>query len=56
MKKLGRETIQLNRHNTDVTDALRQLQLDNTISQVELRAAIDEIIAMVTPLSIEGSL
>jgi hypothetical protein len=48
MSKLTRESISLNQHNTDVTDALRRIQLDTSLSHQGLRAAIDGVIAMVS--------
>ena len=48
MSKLTRESVLLNQHNIDVTDALRRIQLDTSLSHQGLRAAIDEVIAMVS--------
>jgi hypothetical protein len=50
MTKLTRESASLNQHNTEITEALRRVQLDTSLSTEGLRAAIDDIIAMVTPL------
>jgi hypothetical protein len=46
--KLRSERTSFKQHNNDVTDSLRRIQLDHSLSQVELRAAIDEVIAMVS--------
>ena len=55
MKKLENESLLLHHHTTDVTEALQRIQLDTSLSQIELRAAIDHVIAMVISVTAERS-
>jgi hypothetical protein len=48
MSKLSKETNSLTQHNTDVTEALRRIRLDAHLSTDDMRAAIDEVLAMVS--------
>jgi hypothetical protein len=48
MSKLSKVTDSLTKHNTDVTEALRRIRLDSHLSSDDMRAAIDEVIAMVS--------
>lgn len=47
MVKLSHEAVSLAQHQNDVTDALRKIRLDETMSKEDIRAAIDDILAMV---------
>jgi hypothetical protein len=47
LSKLNQESLSLTQHNMSVTEALRRIQLDTTLSHQGLRAAIDGVIAMV---------
>lgn len=47
MSKLDRATNSLTQHNFDVTEALRRIRLDTHLSSDDMRAALDEVIAMV---------
>ena len=47
MSKLSKETNTLSRHNSDVADALRRIRLDDSLSREGMRAAIDNVLAMV---------
>lgn len=51
MTQLSRETKSLNQHNSSVTEALRQIVQDNSLSREGLRAAIDTVLAMVGALT-----
>jgi hypothetical protein len=48
MSKLSKETDVLTQHNTDVADALRRIRLDTDLSTDDIRAKIDEVLAMVS--------
>jgi len=48
MSKLSKETDVLTQHNTEVTEALRRIRLDTHLSTDDMRAAIDEVLAMVS--------
>jgi hypothetical protein len=48
MSKLDRATNSLSQHNFDVTEALRRIRLDTHLSSDDMRAALDEVIAMVS--------
>lgn len=48
MSKLSKETDILAQHNIDVAEALRRIRLDTHLSTDDMRAAIDEVIAMVS--------
>jgi hypothetical protein len=48
MSKLSKETDVLYQHNTEVTEALRRIRLDTHLSTDDMRAAIDEVLAMVS--------
>jgi hypothetical protein len=48
MSKLDRATNSLSQHNLDVTEALRRIRLDTHLSSDDMRAALDEVIAMVS--------
>ena len=52
MTKLTKESLSFNQYNIDIAGALRRIQLDNTLTQVELRAALDGVIAMVSSINI----
>jgi Fungal Zn(2)-Cys(6) binuclear cluster domain len=51
MSKLSKETDSLSQHNADVTEALRRIRLDTHLSTDDMRAAIDEVLAMVSSSS-----
>ncbi|KAE9370837.1 hypothetical protein N431DRAFT_510204 [Stipitochalara longipes BDJ] len=46
MSKLSKKTDVLTQHNTEVTEALRRIRLDTHLSTDDMRAAIDEVLAM----------
>jgi hypothetical protein len=48
MSKLSKETNVLTQHNTEVAEALRRIRLDVLLSTDDMRAAIDEVLAMVS--------
>jgi ribosome-associated translation inhibitor RaiA len=48
MSKLSKETDVLYQHNIEVTEALRRIRLDTHLSTDDMRAAIDEVLAMVS--------
>jgi hypothetical protein len=48
MSKLSKETDVLTQHNNDITLALRRIRLDTHLSTDDMRAAIDEVLAMVS--------
>ena len=48
MSKLSKKTDVLTQHNTEVTEALRRIRLDTHLSTDDMRAAIDEVLAMVS--------
>lgn len=47
LSKLSKESISLNQHNYDVTEALRRIRLDTKLSTEDIRAALDDVISMV---------
>jgi hypothetical protein len=48
MTQLSQESASLSQHNMSVTEALRSIQLDTSLSHQGLRAAIDGVLAMVS--------
>jgi hypothetical protein len=56
MSKLSKETDVLTQHNTEVTEALRRIRFDTQLSMDDMRAAIDEVLAMVSGSSIPHSI
>jgi len=50
VSKLSRETDSLSQHNYDVTEALRRIRLDESLTPDGMRSAIDEVLAMVRRL------
>ena len=52
MSKLSRATDSLTQHQNEVIEALRRIRLDMHLSSDGMRAAIDEVIAMVSYHSI----
>jgi hypothetical protein len=45
---MSKETDVLSQHNSDVTEALRKIRLDSSLSRDALRSAIDDVLAMVS--------
>jgi len=48
MSKLSQETSFLTQQNTEVTEALRRIRLDNSLTREGIRGAIDDVLAMVS--------
>lgn len=48
MSKLSKETDILTQHNVEVTEALRRIRLNPHLTSDGMRAAIDEVLAMVS--------
>jgi len=48
MSKLSKETNILTQHNAEITEALRRIRLDTHLTSDDMRAAIDEVLAMVS--------
>ncbi|KAJ5040634.1 uncharacterized protein L3040_006283 [Drepanopeziza brunnea f. sp. 'multigermtubi'] len=46
LTKLSKKTISLNQHALDVTEALRRIRLDTSLSMEDMRAAIDHVLTM----------
>lgn len=48
MTRLSNETVSLTQRQTDVTEALKKIRVDNSLSKEEIRAALDDVLAMVS--------
>ena len=47
VSKLSKETDSLSQHNSDVTEALRRIRLNESLTPEDMRSALDEVLAMV---------
>ncbi len=47
LSKLSKESVSMNQHSYDVTEALRRIRLDTKLSTEDIRAALDNVISMV---------
>lgn len=47
VSKLSKETDSLSQHNFDVSEALRRIRLDESLTPDDMRSALDQVLAMV---------